>query len=67
MACRFHIPQPLALRTVFEGLAPAFLFFGSQGFEKKDRIKRHPFPLCAIGLLVMTEQFLQIPSGQMLL
>ena len=67
MACRFHILQPLALRTVFEGLGAAFLFFGSQGFEKKDRIKRHPFPLFVIGLLVMTEQFFQIPRGQMLL
>ena len=67
MACRFHISQPLALRTVFEGPAKAFLFFGSKRLEKKDRIKHHPFPLFAIGSLIMTEQFFQVPCGQMLL
>ena len=67
MACRFHISPPLALRTLFEGPGKDFFFFGSQGFEKKDRIKRHPFPLFVIGLPVMTEQFFQIPRGQMLL
>ena len=66
MACQFHIPQPFALRTVFEGLGKAFLFFGSKRFEKKDRIKHHPLPLFTIGLLVMTKQLPQISSREML-
>jgi hypothetical protein len=65
MTCHLHIPQPPALRAVFEGADPALLFFDSEGFDKKDGVNYHPIPLLAIGLLVMTEKFLQIPGAEM--
>jgi hypothetical protein len=44
---------------------PALLFFDSEGFDKKHGVNYHPIPLLAIGLLVMTEKFLQIPGAEM--
>jgi hypothetical protein len=67
MAGRLHILQPLAFRTLFEEVDPVVLFLGSKGFEKKNRIKRHPLSLFSVDLLVMTEPLLQVASGQALL